>query len=89
MNRRALATILFVFAAGCLGGQSKQAKSESAGVGDQSGDVPATTLHQHDWKEAAEGHDAAGPIPIEDLARMDEASAPGRRAQRDAGSGPR
>jgi hypothetical protein len=70
---------------GCLGGQSKQTKQDSAHAGDRSGDVPQATLAEHDWKKAAQGHGAAGTIPAADLARMDQESAPGGNIQRDAG----
>lgn len=62
---------------GCLGGQSNQAKKQSAPVGDRS-DVPKSTLAERDWKQAARGHGAAGLISAEELARMDAKSAPGR-----------
>jgi hypothetical protein len=70
---------------GCLGGQSKQTKQESARVGDRSGDVPKATLAERDWKKAAQGTGAAGVIPPDELARMEKESAPGGNVQRDAG----
>jgi hypothetical protein len=62
---------------GCFGGQSKQAREQSARVGDQSAAVPPETRQEHDWKKAAQGRGAAGPFDAEDLARMEEESAPG------------
>jgi hypothetical protein len=77
--------LLALMLVACLGGQSKQTKQESARAGDQSGDVPKTTLAKKDWKEAARGHGAAPAISAEELARMDRESAPGANARRDAG----
>ena len=79
------AMLLATMLAGCLGGQSKQTKQESARAGDRSGDVPPATLAERDWKKAAQGHGAAGPIPADELARMEKESAPGGNVQRDAG----
>lgn len=62
----------------CLGGQEKQTKDASDKLGNQSSEVPPATLAEHDWKKAAQGHGAVGPIPAEDLARMEKASAPGQ-----------
>ena len=63
--------------AGCIGGQSEPARQKSDSLGDRSRDVPAATLHELDWKEAAKGHAAAGPIPAADLVQMERRSAPG------------
>jgi hypothetical protein len=81
------APILFtaILLVGCLGGQSKQTKQESARAGDRSADVPKATLAERDWKKAAQGTGAAGAIPPDDLARMEKESAPGGNVQRDAG----
>jgi hypothetical protein len=85
--RRYLFVVAVVLLVAC-GGQSKATREESARLGDQSGDVPPATLRERDWKKAAQGHGAAGPIPAEDLARMEKESAPGGKPSRDAGHGP-
>lgn len=68
MSARVVAFIALALL-GCLGGQSKTAREESARVGDQSGDVPPATTREHDWRAAATGHGAAGPITEEDIHR--------------------
>ena len=85
---RPLALLATLAIGGCLGGQSKQTKQESARAGDQSGGVPRATLAENDWKKAATGTGAAGVIPAEDLAAMDAESKPGAKIQRDGGVKP-
>lgn len=80
------AVLLVLLVSACLGGQSKQTKEEASLAGDQSRGVPPKARAERDWKEAAQGHDAAGAIPPEDLARMDRLSVPGARIQADAGA---
>ena len=66
-----------LFLAGCLGGQSAEAKHESklASV-EQNGPLPVTHP-ERDWKKAATGHGAVGAIPKETLDDMEKKSAPG------------
>lgn len=79
-------SVLFaVLLVGCLGGQSKQTKQESARAGDQSAGVPPATRVDRDWKKAARGTGAAGAFRADELARMEKDSAPGGIVQRDAG----
>lgn len=88
MRLRAIAALLFLTGTltACLGGQSAQTREESAKVGDRSAGVPPSTLAERDWKKAAQGHGAAGPISPEDIARMEQRSAPGGNVvDRDAG----
>jgi len=74
MTKWILATL---FLAGCLGGQSAEAKRESklANVA-QNGPLPVTHA-ERDWKKAATGHGAVGNIPAETLTDMEQKSAPG------------
>lgn len=73
--------------AGCIGGQSEPARQTSDALGDRSRDVPPATLQERDWKEAAKGHAAAGPIPAAELVRMERRSAPGGNLDVDASAG--
>lgn len=79
------AMIVLVMCAGCFGGQSNQAKQQSAQAGDRSADTHPASKTGKDWKEAARGKGAAPPIAKEELARMEKESAPGANVSRDAG----
>jgi hypothetical protein len=72
-----LVSVWSAMLAACIGGQPKQVRQQSDQLGNQAGNVPPSTLSEHDWQKAAQGHGAAGVIPAEDLARMEKRSAPG------------
>ena len=67
---------VFISICAC-GGQSQESRAESAAAGPPQNDVPAATLREHDWNAAARGHGAAGPIPKDELERLEKMSAPG------------
>lgn len=78
-------TVVVACTAACIGGQPKETRQQSEALGNQSRDVPQSTLHEHDWTKAATGHGAAGAIPADELARMERESAPGAKLQAEAG----
>jgi hypothetical protein len=69
----------------CGGGQPPRTKEQSEALGDQSRDVPAATRQEKDWKAAARGHGAAGPISSSDHAQWDKESLPDASVPADAG----
>lgn len=77
--------VLFLFAVGCVGGQSREAKQESNVARAEAPGPTPLTHPERDWRKAATGHDAVGPIPADVLQRMERESAPGGTLSPDAG----
>lgn len=78
LRRSAIALAMLatpVLVAACLGRPSAEAPPRPAPAKAAASSAPPTP--EKDWRAAAQGHGAAGPIPRDVLDRMERESAPG------------